>query len=99
MTSRRGGFSQPNPPPASIASSAAWHRSERSPRDSALTISTLVSAFGISLISRSPLQEARQQIQADLLAFFGMELYAEQVVAADDRGHRSAILDGRDHVL
>src|SRR5688572_2530490 len=99
MTSRCGGVIQPNPPPALIASSAAWHRSARSPRDRPRMTSTLVSAFGISLMSWNPLQETRQQDQSHVLAFLGMKLYAEQVVAADDGGHRSAIIHGRDHVL
>src|SRR6185436_5918826 len=99
MTSRRGGVSQPNPPPALIASSAAWHRSERSPRDRPRMMSTLVSGFGISLMSRNPLQETCQQGQSHVLALLGMKLYAEQVVAADDGGHRPAIIHRRDHVL
>src|SRR6185503_17627300 len=98
MMSRRGGVSQPNPPPALIASSAAWHRSERSPRDRPMMTSTLVAGFGISLMSRNPLQETRQQGQSHVLALLGMKLYAEQVVAPDDGGHRSAIFHGRDHV-
>src|SRR5688572_11900742 len=99
MMSRRGGVSQPNPPPALIASSAAWHRSARSPRDRPRMTSTLVSGFGISLMSRNPLQEALEQREPHMLALLGMELYAEQVVAPDDGGHRSAIFHGRNHVL
>src|SRR4030095_13842325 len=91
--------SQPNPPPATIASSAAWHRSERSPRDSLVTISTLVSGFGISLIAGIPVQKAFDQSQPNLLPLLGMELYAQQVVAPDYRRHRSAIFDRCQHIL
>src|SRR5688572_30800794 len=98
MTLRSGGVSQPKPPPALIASSAAWHRSARSPRDRPMMTSTLVSGFGISLMSRYPLQEALEQSEPYVLALLGMELYAKQVVAPDDGGHRPAIIHGRDHV-
>src|SRR5688500_11106498 len=99
MTLRSGGVSQPKPPPALIASSAAWHRSERSPRDRPMMTSTLVSGFGISLMSRNPLQEALEESQPYMLALLGMELYAQQVVVPDDGGHRPAIFHGRDDIL
>jgi hypothetical protein len=45
-----------------------------------------------------PLQEIAEQLQADALALLGVELHADQIVAADRRHDGSAVIDAAEHI-
>ncbi len=48
--------------------------------------------------SRLPLQKIRDQRQAEFLALLGVKLRADDIVAADDRGHGAAIVGFRHEI-
>src|SRR5579872_314732 len=99
---RGGGFSQPNPPPSTIALSVAAHRSSRSVpeycvRCSTQTLPSVVSSF-MGPPSWPPFEKVRDQPQPRRLALLGVEWRADEVVAADRGGDPAAVIGRGDKV-
>src|ERR1035437_10269922 len=96
---RPGGLTQPNPPPSMMAASAASHSAARSSSLSAVARSTAMLGRGggsLSAMSGLPAQEVAKNAQADLLAFFDVELSAGTVSARHHGDHLAAVFGGGD---
>src|ERR1700744_2759492 len=91
-----GGLTQPNPPPSMIAAEVDSHSACRSSSVNSVTRSTMSCAgwdkASSAIASGLPVQEVAEDANANVLAFFHMELCAGPIAGCDHGHDRVAII-------